>query len=337
MSRAGRIAIAAVVVIAALLALNTAGLNNQTKSAEIDVEGAKILQLGGGSLQVLDSEPQPGAERGIPVVLIHCYTCSLRWWDMVAEPLSERHRIIRLDLLGHGGSEKPAEGYDIESQSELVAEALGQLGVEGALIVGHSLGASVATALAQRHSEFADRVALIGAGPDPSFHSLGLMSGLSRTPVIGQALWRITPDFAARSGTSIAFADNFETATGFENSDQPIDDLRAMTYPAYERWPDANEEYTESLGLDRRLAGANMPVMVLLGAEDQIVDSEAAAAAYEANVPTARVRVMETVGHSPSVEAPEETAALLEQFAREAEPPPAPPKAQRSQRNRKRR
>jgi pimeloyl-ACP methyl ester carboxylesterase len=252
-------------------------------------------------------------------VLIHCYSCSLRWWDMVAPALNERHRIVRFDLLGHGGSEKPAEGYDVDSQADLIAEALGELGVEGALVVGHSLGTTVATALAQRHSELVDRVALLGVGPDRSFHDLGFTAKLSRAPVIGEAIWRITPRFIWKSGSGIAFADGFDTANGFEDPDQPVDDLREMTFTAYDRWPSASDDWDDALGLNRRLATANVPALIILGAEDQIVDTERAAPAFRETVPAARVVVMDGVGHSPNVEAPEETAAMLERFAREGE------------------
>jgi pimeloyl-ACP methyl ester carboxylesterase len=278
------------------------------------------MQLSGGSLQVLDTPSKTERpDRGIPVVLLHCYTCSLRWWDRVAPLLADRHRVVRFDLLGHGGSDKPAEGYDVDRQADLVAEALGQLGIEGALVVGHSLGGSVATALAQRHSELVDRVGLLGVPPDESFADLGLLASLARAPVLGEALWRITPRFMLRSGTSVAFADGYDTSTGFDDSDQPVDDLRAMTYSAFNKWHDAFDNWNETLGLNRRLAGANVPALILLGTEDEAIDVDGAEPVFRETVPAGRVRLMDGVGHSPNVEAPEETAALLASFAKEAE------------------
>ena len=168
---------------------------------------------------------------------------------------------------------------------------------------------------------------MIGIGPERRFSDLPLLSSVARTPVIGEALWRITPRFMQRSGLSNAFAKGFDTENGFEDSDQPVDDLRAMTYTAFDRWPDSSEEWDGQLSLGRRLAGANVPALIILGAEDQIVDSDGAAAEFKATVPAARVRILDGVGHSPNVEAPEETAAMLEGFAGEAEvelPEPEP-------------
>lgn len=315
-----RVAITVALVLAVLLTLNTIGLGNQTEDAEVTVDGARVIQLSGGSLQVLDTPSEAERpERGIPVVLLHCYTCSLRWWDRVAPLLAQRHRVIRFDLLGHGGSDKPAEGYDVDSQADLIAEALGMLGVEGALVVGHSLGGTVVTSLAQNHSELVDRVALLGVPAEHGQSDLPLVARISRAPVIGEALWRITPDFLREDGLASAFADGFDTAIGFADSDQPVEDLKAMTFTAFDAWPGSSSDWSDEFSTARRVAGSNVPALVVLGAEDQIVDTDEAAETFRMTVPAARVRVMEGVGHSPNVEAPEETAALLESFAKEAE------------------
>ena len=83
--------------------------------------------------------------------------------------LAKRHRVIRIDLLGFGGSEKPKSGYSMEEQGRLVALALGKLRVQGAVVVGHSMGFDVATALAAESSELVDRLVDIDAAPDPGF------------------------------------------------------------------------------------------------------------------------------------------------------------------------
>ena len=98
-------------------------------------------------------------------MLLHCYSCSLHWWDQLAPILAENHRVIRIDLLGHGGSQKPSSGYSIEDQGGLVAGALDQLDVQGAVVVGHSMGFAVAVALAERASQLVDRLVNIDQGP----------------------------------------------------------------------------------------------------------------------------------------------------------------------------
>ena len=58
------------------------------------------------------------------VVLLHGFACSIRWWDRMVAALARDHRVIRFDLLGHGGSEKPKDGYSMENQARWSRPAL---------------------------------------------------------------------------------------------------------------------------------------------------------------------------------------------------------------------
>jgi pimeloyl-ACP methyl ester carboxylesterase len=315
--RGWKILIGVVVVVAVLLTLNTIAVNNETKSAEVTVDGGEILELSSGDVQVVDTPPK-ARNPGVPIVLIHCYACSLEWWDRMVPVLNEDHRVIRLDLLGHGGSEKPKSGYAMEDQAALVAEALNELGVQGAVVVGHSLGATVATALAEQSSELVDRVVDIDQAPDDSFSDgFPFLAQLAYVPVLGQLLNRVTPDFAIKQSYEEAFAPDYDLESGFEDPDQVVDDLHAMTYTAFDSSSDAEDTYSDDIPLDERLTDAAVPAMVIFGAEDQVYDADEAVAAFE-DVPGVRTTMIPDVGHSPNVEKPEETARLILEFAAEA-------------------
>jgi pimeloyl-ACP methyl ester carboxylesterase len=330
--RGWTIFIAVVAVLAVLLAANTIALDNETKPAEVTVEGGEILQLSGGDVQVWEDGPTGGGSGEPPIVLIHCYSCSLQWWDRMVPLLSERHRVIRIDLLGHGGSEKPQSGYSMEDQGGLVAEALNRLEVEGAVVVGHSLGATVATALTAQSSELVDRVVDIDQAPSNSFGELPFIARLSYVPVLGELLDRVAPDFAIKEGFEDAFAPGFDIEGGFENPDQVVDDFRTMTYTSFDESSSAEDQYTDEIPLDQRLASAAVPLLVIFGADDQIYDPDESAAAFE-DVPGVRTALIEGAGHSPNVEKPEETARLILEFASEAgdeaEVPQPPPKGKK--------
>lgn len=326
MSRGWKIAIALLAALAILLAVNAYSTSSQTKEAEATVPDGRILSLSRGDVQVTDSgaPPADGPRSGQPIVLIHCYTCSLRWYDAIAESLAGRHRVVRIDLLGHGGSEKPESGYEIPNQAAIVAEALAELEVQGALVVGHSMGASVVASLAEQASQLVDRAAVIGMGPNTRDYGDGLplTSRISRVPVLGQALWRITPDFVIRDGVEVDFAPGYDFEEGFADPDTPVEDIRAMTYTAYEEAPDATAEFADEAPLDQRFAAAAVPLLVILGAEDQIVDAERAAEGYS-DVPGVRSEIVADAGHAVQVERPGEVTRLLESFAVPL-PPPSP-------------
>ena len=320
MSRWLKITLGVIGGLIVLLLLNALVVSNETKSAYVRDEGARLIDTSGGTLQVLEQ----GDPQGAPIVLLHCATCSMDWWDHLAPLLETDHRVIRIDLLGMGGSDKPGSGYSIDDQATAVAEALAQLHVVGATVVGHSLGGSVAVALAQQSPQIATRLVIIDQSPQDGFEHESLGEHLSGWPVIGQAIARlvqIAPASKVRDEYDQAFAPGFNISSGFDNPDQPVDDLRAMTYTAVRDTVDGEQNFVDESPLDQRLAALHVPVLVIFGAEDQIYDPQAAIARYRSNVPGVQTQLIPGAGHSPNVEKPGLVAPLILAFAK---PPPAP-------------
>jgi len=318
MGRAARIAGVTVVILAAVLAVNAVVLDSQTKPAEVNAPGGRILELASVDLQVVDHPPTGGGAPGEPIVLLHCFACSLRWWDAVLPTLNEHHRVVTIDLIGHGGSEKPQSGYEIASQGAAAAEALSQLGVQRATVVGHSLGGMVATSLAETASEVADRVVLIGARSGGGDAELPLSRRLLNTPLIGQALWRLRFGAVVKAGYERAFAPGFDLEAGFEDPDQVVADSEAMTYGSFQDTGEAVDDYLDEGTLASRLTTTGVPLLVLDGADDQILDSAQLEADFGA-VPGARIELIDGSGHSPQVEDPEATAERILDFAEAGE------------------
>jgi pimeloyl-ACP methyl ester carboxylesterase len=307
MGRGWKIGIGVAIGLIALLAINALLIDGEAKPAAVTVPGGRILDLPDGRIQVVDRGPRDGD----PIVLIHCFTCAIDWWDGMMPALEGRHRVVAVDLLGHGGSEKPTSGYSIRNQARLVSEALGQLRVEGAEVVGHSLGGAVAVALAQGAPRRVGRVVIIDTPPTHDESSLGLVAQLGFAPIVGEAFWRAKPDFAVKQGLEVAFAPGFDVPDAF------VDDVDRMNFSAYDDSATAFDDYTGEEALGRRMASTGLPLLVLMGAEEQIIDDPAKALAeYRQAVPAASTRLIQGAGHSPNVEKPAETARLVLAFAK---------------------
>ena len=89
-----------------------------------------------------------GADRseGPAVVLVHGITESSATWTPVTERLVTRHRVVTLDLRGHGRS-GTAERYDLDAMAGDVVTVIEALGLESPHLVGHSLGGAVVSAV----------------------------------------------------------------------------------------------------------------------------------------------------------------------------------------------
>lgn len=309
MGRRWKIGIGVLAGLLALLVVNALLVGGKTGSASVTVPGGRILELPGGDLQVVEGGPRTGR----PVVLIHCYTCSLGWWEGMRPALERRHRVVAMDLLGHGGSEKPGSGYTPSRQAELVAQALRRLRVRDATVVGHSLGGLVAVALAEQDPRLVDRVAIVDMPPDNTYGGFGFPENLAFLPVVGPALWTVKPDFSIREGLEVAFAPGFEVPDAF------VEDVKRMTYTAYDQTPTRDEEYLDEAPLERRMRATGLPLLAIMGAEEQLVDDpQRALDQYESGVPGTAAHLIGGAGHSPNVERPIQTARLLLEFAKGA-------------------
>jgi len=308
MGRGFKIGIGVAVVLVALIAINAFVVAGATERAGVTVPGGRILDLPDGEIQAVEGGPRDGE----PIVLIHCFSCAIDWWDQMRPLLEANRRVVAVDLLGHGGSEKPGSGYTPENQAKLVAEAMEELGVSGAEVVGHSLGGAVAVALAEHSPELVDRVVIIDTAPDHSRSSLGFIPGLAFQPVIGEALWTIKPDFSVREGLGVAFA------PGFDVPDAYVEDVNRMTYTSYDESPSNSEDFADEKPLDERMRDTGLPLLVIMGAEEQIIDGPAAALAeYRQTYPGTETVLIKGSGHSPNVEKPARTAALVLSFGKE--------------------
>jgi len=308
--RGWKILIGVVAALVVLLGLNTLVTDRETKSAEVTVAGGKILSLPGGDLQVVDRGPR----RASPIVLVHCFTCSIDWWDRMMPLLDRTHRVVAVDLLGHGGSEKPASGYSIPNQADLVAQALSRLGVSDAEVVGHSLGGGVAVALAQQSPHLVNRVVIVDTPPTHEEGDLGLVAKLGFAPVVGELFWRVKPDFAVRKGLGVAFAPGYDVPDAF------VEDVDRMTFSSYDDSASDFDDYTKEESLDQRVKETGKPLLVIMGTEEQIIDDPPKRLAeYRVTVPGAQTKLIAGAGHSPNVEKPAQTAALVLAFAARGE------------------
>jgi lipase len=115
---------------------------------------------------------------GPPLVALHGLTASYVSFAGVAERLAGRRALFALDLRGRGGSDKPAGPYGMAQHAADVATAMRTMGLGASIIVGHSMGGFVATALASQAPELVAALVLIDGGYAPAIAATGSPPGL---------------------------------------------------------------------------------------------------------------------------------------------------------------
>ncbi|MFK8843803.1 alpha/beta fold hydrolase [Streptomyces sp. Ac-502] len=257
-----------------------------------------FLRLGHGDLHVR----QDGPHDAPALLLLHGSAASLRSWDALVPLLAPLHRVIRIDLPGHGRSPEPSGGdYTLPEQGRRIGTALDRLGVRHAIAIGHSSGGYAAAALAEQRPELVTALVLIGTGP-----SMSAFSAPEPTP-FDPAQWPPTDD-QIRQFASTGFR------AGYEIPHVLVDELRAMSYGALAAAMQASTTYLTERAFPDRLAALGKPLQVLFGDQDRRW-RPSSAVDYRV-VPGAEVELLPGCGHTPILEEPVRTAALLLPFTK---------------------
>jgi len=256
-----------------------------------------------------------GPEHAPTVVLVHGFACSMHWFDQVTAELAAEHRVIRVDLLGHGCT-SAATNLDAEAQAHAMSGVLERLGTNGATAVGHSFGADVVLAMARRTDHLA-RVVIIAQAPDYDCSRLPPIAFLPVLPTLATLTHRLTPPWMARLTNRVGFAPEHHAAHGSgDGSDDPQRialDRAAMNPRMYRTILADRRARLAALPLDVQVHDLGLPVLAILGGRDRLYPSAATAARYRAA--GARVVVIDDAGHSVNIQRPAEVAALIHDFA----------------------
>ena len=116
------------------------------------------LRVDGVDIAWMDS-----GERGqpdVPVVLLHGLSSSMGYWAHNLPELSRDRRVLALDLPGYGASGRPDAPYTPPWFADMVVGFLDEVGIDRAVLVGHSMGGQIALTVALAHPDRVDRLVL---------------------------------------------------------------------------------------------------------------------------------------------------------------------------------
>jgi pimeloyl-ACP methyl ester carboxylesterase len=100
-----------------------------------------------------------------PFVFVHGWTCNHTHFAPLTEHFATRHRVVAVDLRGHGSSDKPEQTYTVQGFADDVAWLCRELHIERPVLVGHSMGGTVVLDLAARYPDLPRAVVMLDAAP----------------------------------------------------------------------------------------------------------------------------------------------------------------------------
>lgn len=248
-----------------------------------------------GEIAVLSS----GAGDRLPMVMIHGFLADASVWDRLVPSLAQRRRVLRIELPCHGRS--PIRR--IKRFADLVQElrhVFDSIDAERCHLVGHSLGAAVALALADTRPQRIGSLTLIapaGLGPEINGDAIGGMCRATRAASLGPWMKLLTsdPDAIGWSYVQAAAAARRDEA------------LRASQMALAEAlFPDGVQAFDLRAALDRLTA----PTRIIWGRDDRIIPWR-----HALHAPGhASLNLFRGVGHMPQYEVPEQLMPLLDEL-----------------------
>ncbi|MEU3454535.1 alpha/beta fold hydrolase [Micromonospora sp. NPDC006766] len=252
---------------------------------------------------------------GPPVVLLHGIGRTLDDFADQHELLGRDHRVISVDLPGHGGSAPLQPPHTLPALAAAVAETLDAAGVTGpAHLVGNSLGGAVAMRIAADDPARAASLVLVNSAGFGRQVTVALRL-LALRP-LGRLLLRPHPAIARRVERAIfhdpAYVTQERVATALAVARQPHS-ARVMLelVGSLGTWRGVRPRWREEL-LDA-VAALDLPTLVVWGDRDLILPASHLANA-RARLPKARCHLFRDTGHMPQVERAAAFHALVTQF-----------------------
>jgi len=247
--------------------------------------------------------------KGNPIVLLHGYLESQEIWYSFAEKLKKNgHRLITLDLPGHGLSGVKGDTHSMEFQAGAVLAVLNDLKIEKCVLVGHSMGGYVALTFAKNFSERLAGLCLFHSTPNPDSDEKRASREREIELVKGGKI-----ELIAKTNISLAFArenhkkleEQIEEATIIAMETEPdgiIACLRGM-----QSRPDTND----------MLKKLKLPVLLIFGKKDSYIPEEVAQAMAQ-HFSQHQTVFLENSGHMGFIEEEAKSLELISAFAEKA-------------------
>ena len=251
---------------------------------------------------------------GTPLILIHGFASSIVTWYRNLDALARDHRVYAIDLKGWGLSGKPSNGdYSLLAQAHHLRSFMRAMGIERAVIVGHSMGGTVAVNFAVEYPEAALGIILVDPAGAHRFPYLWLMSRAMDVPLLRR--WArlgmeyvMTNEGLITSGMPYAYHDPANLTPWLK---------RALVAPFYTH---GFEDALLNLARDSRHSHVRgraqlvrCPTLLLWGEHDTVV-SPADAGFFLSHIANSRLEILSDAGHLPHEERAEDVNRLIQEF-----------------------
>jgi pimeloyl-ACP methyl ester carboxylesterase len=253
---------------------------------------------------------------GDPILFLHGISGSWQNWLENLPHFGRGHRAIALDLPGFGASPMPSWELDMPAYGRLVHDFCEKLGIEGATIVGNSMGGFIAAEAVTSGPARFERLVLVSAAG-----IINTWNPEERAVATAWAWKTFGPHFADRGrwivthprARDVVFGP-FVRYPGRLRADLLFEQIHNGLQRA-DGFGDALHAVIRH-DIRERLGTIEMPTMIVWGQSDHVIPMSAALS-YHRRIPHSRLEIFERTGHVPQLERPLRFNGLLDEFLAE--------------------
>src|SRR4051794_90409 len=256
--------------------------------------------------------------QGEPLVLIHGNGTLIQDFTIngLVDRLSERYRVIVIERPGYGYSTRPRRVWTPRAHATLFEHASHQLGVEHAIVLGHSWGTMVAVALALQSPTLVRSLVLLSGYYFPTARMDVVLSSPNAIPGIGDALRHTLSPPLARLMLPAGIRAMFAPASVPEHFDRLFPkDLMVRPIQLQASAEDAALMTPSAMELQEHYRELKLPVVILTGGDDQIADVGRQSKRLHQELPQSEFIVLPGLGHMVHHLAPDQVIKAIDRAA----------------------
>jgi len=256
--------------------------------------------------------------QGEPLVLIHGSGTMIQDFTIsgIVDRLAERYRVIVFDRPGYGYSERPRRLWTPQAHAHLFSKAFARLGIEGAVVLGHSWASLIAVSLALEYPLLVRGLVLASGYYYPTVRADTFLFSPPAIPVIGDVMRHTISPVVARLMLPRLIGKMFEPAPVPEHFDRLMP-KELMLRPSQLRAgaEDAALMIPAAMRLQERYRELEAPVVIITGADDQIADVGRQSERLHHELTGSELMTLPGVGHMIHHLAPDEVIEAIDRAA----------------------
>jgi len=254
-----------------------------------------FIENQGTQIHYLDMDERPDANRGLSVVFIHGAGSSHETWTLQVNKFKAFHRVIALDLSGHGQSGPGPDTTSIEQGFTMELAALvDHLDLSDFVLVGHSMGGSVVMSYAL-NDDLRKPAAIALVDTSSRLELSKLARGLAKETIETQL-------YLLKGRKNASFQEAYDIVRREEDTKRRNPRVITRDLAAADKF-----DVTQQMG------NISVPVFVLVGEHDDIIPPSAAKQ-FEEALPRADIAVIKDAHHAAMLQNPEMFNQLLQKY-----------------------